>query len=86
MIDSSSNKRLRCLTAVACLLLTTTAAAEPPRTDVRASRSFYLSFTPEDVRETPEISPAGLVDGAGREREGMKHWDGWLRHPMNVAR
>jgi hypothetical protein len=29
---------------------------------------------------------SGLVDGAGREREGLKEWDRWLRQPRRPVR
>jgi hypothetical protein len=29
---------------------------------------------------------SGLVDGSGREREGLKEWDRWLQQPMTPAR
>jgi hypothetical protein len=29
---------------------------------------------------------SGLVDGSGREREGLEEWDRWLQQPMTSAR
>jgi hypothetical protein len=65
----------------------------------RQQAQFVVWFFPQDVDEfwRNQTNPlarwfvkiwrdSGLVDGDGKEREGMKEWDRWLMQPMMAAR
>jgi len=65
----------------------------------RQQARFVVWFFPQDVDEfwkgltNPAMKwfvkiwrDSGLVDGSGREREGLKEWDRWLHQPMTTVR
>jgi hypothetical protein len=65
----------------------------------RQQAQFVVWFFPQDVddfwkRQTNPLArwfvkiwrDSGLVDGNGREREGMKEWDRWLKLPVMAVR
>jgi hypothetical protein len=65
----------------------------------RQQARFVVWFFPQDVDEFWEKLPnpvlkefvkiwrdSGLVDGSGRQRDGLKEWDRWLRQPKKSVR
>ena len=69
------------------------------RSASRQQARFVVWFFPQDVDEfwEQQTNPvakwfvkiwrdSGLVDGSGREREGLMEWDHWLQQPRTSVR